>query len=90
MSEYFFGLYRGHLSAKLIRAVERKFPEVSVVNYTEPRGEKRGWFAGPNRGSPFDDRLGQAVMAYARSVARGKDSDALVVEPVTRVVDEAV
>jgi hypothetical protein len=77
MSEHHFGLYRGHLSARLIQRIEKKFPEVSVVNYTEPRGEKRGWFSGPNRGSPFDRAMSSEVLSYARSIARGKDADAL-------------
>lgn len=72
-----FGLYRGHLSVQLVRAVEKKFPRVSVVNYTEPGGERRGWFAGPNRGSPFDDQMSAEVLQYARSIARGSDSERL-------------
>lgn len=77
MSEYFFGLYRGHLSRRLIAAVEREFPEVSVVNYTEPRGEKRGWFTGPNRGAPFDGALARNVLSFARGNARGSDRELL-------------
>ncbi len=74
MSQYCFGLWRGgHLSKSLVAKVERKFPEVSVINYTEPRGERRGWFEGPNRGSPFDQRLESLVMTYVREVARGND-----------------
>lgn len=77
MSEYMFGLYRGHLSARLVRQVEKRFPEVSVNNYTEPRGERCGWFSGPNRGNPFDQALASEVMAYVRSVATGKDLEIL-------------
>ena len=77
MSEYCFGLYRGHLSKALIKKVETQFPYVSVNNYTEPRGEKRGWFSGPNRGSPFDSAMSTAVMEFARENARGKDRDCL-------------
>lgn len=77
MSEHMFGLYRGHLSARLVKQIETKFPEVSVTNYTEPRGEKRGWFSGPNRGSPFDGTMAREVMEYARSAARGRDREVL-------------
>lgn len=72
-----FGLYRGHLSARLEKAVEKEFPGVSVINYTEPRGEKRGWFATRNYGHPFDGNTARAVLAYARSIARGKDVELL-------------
>jgi hypothetical protein len=70
--EHTFGLFRGHLSAGLVEAVERRYPRVRVVNYTEPRGERRGWFAGPNRGEPFDRNMATEVMAFARSSATGR------------------
>lgn len=73
MSVYMFTPFRGHLSAALVKKIERKFPRVAVVNYTEPRGEKRGWFAGPNRGEPFDRDLAREVGEFARANARGKD-----------------
>ena len=86
MSEYCFNCYNGHLSIRFIKQIERMFPEVSVINYTEPgTGKKRGWFAGPNRGNPFDQRLASAVGEYTRSHARGKDSVVLEVEPCRRV-----
>lgn len=80
MSEHMFGTYRGHLSVTLIKNVEDKFKvdRVSVINFTEPRGEKRGWFSCRNRGEPFDSKTAREVMAYARSVARSKaDREAL-------------
>lgn len=77
MSEYMFSLYHGHLSASLIKRVETKFPHVAVVNYTGPRGEKRGWFAGPNRGSPFNAAMASEVTDYAWSIAKGKDAECL-------------
>lgn len=77
VSEHMFGLYRGHLSQRLVRAIEKRFPYVAVVNHTEPRGEKRGWFAGPNRGNPFDRDMAAAVLSYARSVAKGADAEKL-------------
>jgi hypothetical protein len=75
MSEFHFHLYRGHLSAKLIRAVESEFSGVSVVNYTEPRGEKRGWFNGPNRGHPFDNQLAKRVGEFLRTTKAASPSD---------------
>lgn len=77
MSEYMFGCFNGHLSAGLVKKIETKFRHVTVHNYTEPRGEKRGWFAGPNRGSPFDGAMAREVLSYARSVAKGRDRDVL-------------
>lgn len=73
MSEYCFGLFRGHLTLALIRKIEQAFPHVSVINYTEPRGEKRGWFSGPNHGNPFDREMAAKVLAFARAEARGRD-----------------
>lgn len=77
MSEYMFTPFRGHLSAALVKKIERKFPKVYVINYTEPRGEKRGWFTGPNRGAPFDGALAREVSEFARANARGKDREVL-------------
>lgn len=60
MGEYMFGLHAGHLTAKADKIAERY--GAWHVNYTEPRGQRRGWFACPNRGSPFDQAVGNAVM----------------------------
>jgi len=69
MGEYLFGCFTGHLSMALRKRIERAFPAVAVVNYQEPRGHKRGWFAGPNRGYPFDLRMAREVLAFACSEA---------------------
>lgn len=61
MSEYFFGLHSGHLKAAADRIAKKH--GVEHVNFTEPTGNKRGWFVGPNRGEPFNSRLAAAVMA---------------------------
>ncbi len=62
MSEYFFGLHSGHLTAKADKIARRH--GAWHDNYVEPgRGDKRGWFACPNRGSPFDQAIADAVMA---------------------------
>lgn len=60
MSEHFFGLHSGHLTARAHKIAARHGAE--HINYTEPRGEKRGWFACPNLGYPFDDATARAVM----------------------------
>ena len=61
MGEYFFGLHDGHLRTAADKIANKHGAE--HVNFTEPTGRKRGWFAGPNRGEPFDSRLASAVMA---------------------------
>lgn len=61
MSEHFFGLHTGHLKARADKIAETH--GAWHVNFTEPNGEKRGWFACPNRGSPFDQATACAVMA---------------------------
>lgn len=65
MSEHCFGLGSGHLP----RAADRIAREhgAYLVNYTEPRGEKRHWFSCPNRGFPFDERVAEAVMSALRA-----------------------
>jgi hypothetical protein len=60
MSEYLFGLHRGHLTAKADKIAREH--GANHVNYTEPRGEKRGWYSGPNRGEPFDGDLSRRVL----------------------------
>lgn len=88
MSEHMFGLYRGHLSARLVKAVEKKFPRVAVNNYTDPRGEKRGWFSAPNRGNPFDNQTATEVMDFARSIAKGKDVEIIAGDPTYEITAE--
>ncbi len=61
MSEYCFGLASGHLSARAATAAHELGAE--LVNYTEPRGERRHWFSAPNLGEPFDAALGRKVLA---------------------------
>lgn len=65
MNEYMFGLHSGHLTAKADTIAKKH--GAWHVNYTEPRGERRGWFACPNRGSPFDQATATAVMADIRA-----------------------
>lgn len=60
-TNYCFGAHDGHLSAVADRIAKRH--GCVHVNYDDPTGTRRGWFAGPNRGFPFDDQLAAAVRA---------------------------
>lgn len=59
MSEHFFLLGRGHLPAKAGKIAN--FFGATLVNFTEPNGHKRHWFAAPNRGEPFDSLVSTEV-----------------------------
>lgn len=65
MSEHMFGGGTGELTDEAIRAIDEIAArhDFTVVTYTEPRGEKRYWFAGPNRGNPFDGQAEKAIWA---------------------------
>jgi len=74
MSEHFFGLGDGYMPAAADE-VARKHG-ACLVNYTEPHGKRRHWFACPNRGEPFDSSTANAVMAdieAAGIVANGRN-----------------
>lgn len=58
--DYFFGLHSGHLVARADRIAKRL--DAYHVNHTEPRGERRGWFACRNRGEPFNSGKAREVM----------------------------
>lgn len=61
MSEYFFGLHAGHLTARADKIAKRH--GAWHVNYTDPgTGQRRGWFGCHNRGAPFDGATARAVM----------------------------
>lgn len=61
MNDYMFGSGPGHLPKRADK-IARKHG-ATLINYTEPRGEKRHWFACTNRGNPFDGAVRDAVMA---------------------------
>jgi hypothetical protein len=73
MSEFFFGTGRGHLPQRAARIARAH--GATLVNTWEPGCQcghgchdecpecRRHWFAGPNRGEPFDSALARAVMA---------------------------
>ena len=61
VSKYLFDLHNGHLIAAVDQIAGRH--GAWHVNYTEPRGKPRGWFACPNRGPSFNQVIARAVMA---------------------------
>lgn len=61
MSDYLFGLHPGHLGEQADRIARRRGGW--HVNHTEPSGEQRGWFAVPDRGSPFDELAAAEILA---------------------------
>lgn len=73
MSEYLFGLGPGHMPKRADK-IARKHG-AGLVNYTDPGcscghgcerncpAKRRHWFAGPNRGEPFDSRMANDVMS---------------------------
>lgn len=54
-----FLLGAGHLPQRANKIARRH--GAVLVNYTEPRGEKRHWFEAPNLGAPFDGATARAV-----------------------------
>lgn len=63
MSEYFFGLGPGHLPEEINELDVLKEERCILVNYVEPGTRyTRHWFAGPNRGNPFDQQMADRVL----------------------------
>ena len=60
MSEQYFGLHRGHLTARADQIAKRY--GAWHVNWTEATGEKRGWF-GCQSHSRFEQRTAEKVLA---------------------------
>jgi hypothetical protein len=65
MGEYFFGLHVGHMTAAADRIAARH--GCAHVNFTEPRGERRGWFTCENFGSPFNEDRASGVLAEIKA-----------------------
>lgn len=61
---YQFGLGPGHLPRAAASIAARH--GAKLVNYTEPRGEKRHWFTCANFGFPFNRDTASAVIAELR------------------------
>lgn len=64
-SETFFGLGEGHMPEQAEQIAKKH--GAALVNHTEPDGRERHWFAGINRGNPFDAALAEAVMGEIRT-----------------------
>jgi hypothetical protein len=60
-SEYFFGGGSGHLPFTKVERIAQRH-DAALVNYTEPTGEKRHWFATRNYGTPFNEATAKAVV----------------------------
>lgn len=62
---FIFGCGPGHLPRRAHDIAKRH--GAALVNYTEPRGEKRHWFTARNAGHPFDGHTRDAVLADLRA-----------------------
>jgi hypothetical protein len=65
MSEYMFGLTNESITKKEGKRrdkIAQKFGATFVGPISRPDGTTKGWFAGPNRGHPFNDDLRRNVM----------------------------
>ena len=59
-SEFHFGLGRGKLGRRAAAIARRH--GARLVNYEEPNGSVRHWFATENLGAPFDGAVAAAVL----------------------------
>ncbi len=86
MSEYMFGVGAGWLPLSADK-IARKYGAV-LVNYTDPqcscghgcsqhkcKRSRRHWFAGPNRGFPFDKKMADAVMMELTQNRKAKNEN---------------
>ena len=73
MSEYMFGICKAKPTLAQAKRRDQICKEEGGWGYTEVNrrrgsnpginhGEYQGWYSGPNRGNPFDDRLARRVM----------------------------
>ena len=71
MSEYLFGVSRVRVSKKEAARRDRickkhggyGYNQIDESHGTQEGGRWVGWYAGPNRGAPFDGQLASAVLA---------------------------
>mgnify|MGYP003337572411 FL=1 len=64
MSEYMFGVTRENLSKREANRrdkIARQFG-CTFTTYSAPGNDVTGWYAGPNRGFPFDGQMEKAVL----------------------------
>lgn len=60
MDRHIFGQGPGHLPQRADEIAERR--GAWLVNFTDPNGTKRHWFACKNKGEPFNGRTAAAVL----------------------------
>lgn len=70
MHRHNFGLGPGHLPEQADEIAERH--GAWLVNFTEPDGTKRHWFACRDRGEPFNGQTAAAVRADLRKEGIGQ------------------
>jgi hypothetical protein len=65
MSEHFFGLGNGKIPARIRDRADKIASRhgATLANPNLPGEGYRYWFAGPNRGHPFDQAMSEAVLA---------------------------
>lgn len=64
MKDHLFGVGRGHLPQKADTIARQH--GARLVNYTEPNGARRHWFACESKGSPFDTNTARETVAALR------------------------
>ena len=70
MSEHMFGVTWGLVSRRTERALDRiarKHGCGFVQAFRDGPDRPRSWFAGPNRGEPFDSESARAIIADAEA-----------------------
>ena len=85
MSEYMFGSGNGELTDDAREQIDAIAGEndCCVINPKLPGESWRYWFAGPNRGNPFDGAMRNAVMADLCTAGLA-DTNGLVAECFVR------
>ena len=61
MNEFHFGLGEGWLPKKAAEIARRH--GAKLINYEEPCGRRRHWFAAENLGEPFNRATAEAVLS---------------------------
>jgi hypothetical protein len=76
MSQHMFSVSRNKPSRVNARKIENiaKRNECDFVEYVDPGDGYKNWFAGPNRGAPFDDAMARAVMGDLRAAGLADES----------------
>lgn len=75
MSEHMFGVSRkkpSRADAKRMDRIARKH-DCALIEVTLPGTGYQRWFVGPNRGSPFDQQMADAVYADLDAAGLGAE-----------------